>query len=96
MWLRGDPYVADAMGDCLYEGEPLLPADIAYTPLCHFVGATGDDSTFIVDPPPGRASDGFYALMAPLEDGVWSYGSYYVAAASTQAAGAMTVWLGFR
>lgn len=86
---------ADVNIDCLYEGEPSLPAPIAYTPACAAAGAeVGGGASQSFPPLVGYGSSGWFSMRSNMPAGTWSWGGTYAGAQRVQDAAFVSVWLG--
>ncbi len=81
----------DFYNDCLYEGTPSLPPEIAFTPACRAAGANMGLG-FGLSPGSGGGS-GSYSIRPNMKPGVYSFGGSYVGAQSVQDAAFLSLWV---
>jgi hypothetical protein len=91
---RHENGAADFFNDCLYEGVPSLPPEIAYSPACEATGASmGFGFGASVPPFVGSGSSGSYSIQPSMRGGTYSFGGTYFGAQSVRDAAFVSLWV---
>lgn len=87
---------ADAFNDCLYDGAPALPREIAFTPACRAAGAEmGFGSSSSLPPLTSSGGSGSYSIKPSMAPGTYSFGGSYVRAQSVRDAAFLSLWVNY-
>ncbi|HEV3473509.1 MAG TPA: hypothetical protein VG408_09975, partial [Actinomycetota bacterium] len=82
--------------ECLYEGAPELPEEIAFTPACQAAGASmvfGGGGT--IPPLVTSGASGSYSIKPNLMPGTYSFGGTYAGVQEVKDAAFLSVWVSY-
>jgi hypothetical protein len=86
----------DLYNDCLYEGVPQLPKEIAFTPACKAAGASMDFGFgFGIPPLVTSGGSGSYSIKPNLKPGTYSFGGTYVGVQDVEDAAFLSLWVSY-
>ena len=86
----------DLFNDCLYEGVPGLPKQVAFTPACQAAGARmGLGTGWALPPLVSSGGSGSYSIDPDLDAGTYSYGGTYVGVQNVKDAAFLSMWVSY-
>lgn len=86
----------DLYNDCLYEGVPRLPKEVAFTPACQAEGASvGWGAGFGLPPLVSSGGSGSYSIQPNLDAGTYSFGGTYVGVQDVKDAAFLSMWVSY-
>lgn len=86
----------DLYNDCLYEGVPGLPEEIAFTPACRAAGAQmGSGFGFGIPPLVTSGGSGSYSIRPNLKAGTYSFGGTYLGVQDVKDAAFLSLWVSY-
>lgn len=90
IWAKSPASAARSTGACLYRGEPPIPEELAYQPLCQDLGASGIDVQCVCPSTNNMASTWVVYDLRPRK---WSLGMYQATAGVVEDTGGFVLWV---